>query len=77
MGIVYRQENPFFPRREIVSSRSSSVNNDGSFSLHPVRQRYARMEDNDVEVAAERFNRAKHYRYENLESGLEKQNLDR
>ena len=77
MGIVNRQENHFFPRREIVSSHSSLVNNDGSFSLHPVRQRYARMEDNDVEVAAERFNRAKHYRYENLESGLEKQNLDR
>src|SRR2546425_3749043 len=71
------RENPFFPRREIVSSHSSSVNNDGSFSLHPVRQRYARMEDNDVEVAAKRFNRAKHYRYENLESGLEQQNLDR
>ena len=55
--------------REIRPLYIDPVGADGSFHLHPVRQRYTRGEDQDVEVSAGRFSRAKLYRYENLESG--------
>jgi len=55
--------------REITPLYIDPVSINGSFNLHPVRQGYGRGGDEDVEVSAGRFIRAKLYRYENLESG--------
>ena len=55
--------------REIRPLYIDPVSNERSFNLHPVRQRYTREEDTDLEVSAGRFSRAKLYGYENLESG--------
>jgi hypothetical protein len=55
--------------REISPLFIDPVNIEGSFNLHQVKQRYTRGEDQDLKVSAGQFNKAKHYRYENLESG--------
>jgi Putative glycolipid-binding len=55
--------------REVRPLFIDPVSIDGSFNLHQVRQRYTRTEDQDLKVSAGQFNKAKNYRYENLESG--------
>ncbi len=55
--------------REIMPLFIDPVSLNGSFNLHHVRQRYTRGEDQDLKVSAGQFSKAKHYRYENLESG--------
>jgi Putative glycolipid-binding len=55
--------------KEITPLFIDPVSLKGSFNLHQVKQRYTRVEDQDLKVSAGQFSKAKHYRYENLESG--------